>query len=178
MSDLNISWQHTGIVSICLDRVNLAIGAPVVSEEEIQRLISLYLGEMAVALGATSDLFGYYKDVTTGKDVVGYALTEATCLDGSDPPNGVIPGNVQANTYGDGKTFFEITTPTVTQVVRNIFNCQSMTGARLENQPFKPSGKDGTCIGDGWDMRLFHEEVLSNHVRNVLNCIIKHFTLS
>jgi hypothetical protein len=177
MSDLTISRQHTGIVSICLDRVDVA-SENVVSEEEIQRLVSLYLGEMAVALGATSDLFAAYKDVTTGEPVVGNANTDATCLDGSNPRNGLIPGNVQANTYGNGATFFEITTPTVTQVVRNIFDCQSMTGARLENQPFKPSGMDGTCIGDGWDMRLFHEEVLSNHVRDAFNCILKHFTFS
>jgi hypothetical protein len=143
-----------------------------VGDEEIERLVSLQLGEMAIALGATSDLFSFYTDITTGLPV-GYAVTTDTCLDGTAVLGGRLPANVQKNSYGDSitKDFFEVTTPLVTQVVRNIFDCQSMTGARLENQPFKPSASDGNCIGDGWDMRLFHEEVLSNHVRLSVNSL-------
>jgi hypothetical protein len=143
-----------------------------VGDEEIERLVSLQLGEMAIALGATSDLFSFYNDIKTGEPV-GYDLAPATCLDGTAALGG-LPANVQKNSYGDRvtKDFFEVTTPLVTQVVRNIFGCQSMTGARLENQPFKPSASDGNCIGDGWDMRLFHEEVLSNHVRASMNSLL------
>jgi hypothetical protein len=152
-----------------LDRINVVDG--VVEEKEIDRLVSLQLGEMAVALGVSSDLFGFYNDDTGFP--VGYRTDrDIDCLDGQLAVGirAGIPANVQSNTYDNGKTFFEITTPMVTQVVRNIFDCQSMTGARLENQPFKPStivGRTGACIGSGWDARLFHEEVLSNHVSSI-----------
>jgi hypothetical protein len=146
-------------------------GVPVVEKKEIDRLVSLQLGELATALGVSSDLFGFYND-ETGLPVGYMTNRDIDCLDGQLAAGigAGIPANVQSNTYDNGKTFYEITTPMVTQVVRNIFDCQSMTGARLENQAFKPSaivGSTGACIGSGWDARLFHEEVLSNHVSSI-----------
>jgi hypothetical protein len=152
-----------GIVRSCLDAVNVVGG--VVDDEEVERLVSLYLGELAVALGATSDLFGFFNDPETAEPY-GYkfAPTGTLCLDGQTAA-GRLPVIVQQDTYGsNAKPFFEITTPLVTQVARNLFDCQSLNGARIENQPFKPSTHVGLCIGDGWDSRLFYEEVLATHV--------------
>jgi hypothetical protein len=161
-----IFFQHEcsavskGIIRSCLDTVNVVAG--VVEDDEVERLVSLYLGELAVALGATSDLFSFYNDPATDEPY-GYVVSSALCLDGTAASH--LPAIVQQNSYGlNAKSFFEITTPLVTQVAKNIFGCQSLTGARIENHPFKPSVDAGLCIGDGWDSRLFHEEVLATHV--------------
>ena len=44
----------------------------------------------------------------------------------------------------------------MTQVVRNHFNCQSLTGARLENRPTSTD----SCTGSHWDERLFLSELM------------------
>ena len=71
-----------------------------------------------------------------------------TCVDGFTSeivlPS---PDTIASGFTKRGLRYFEITTPTVRQVVRNQFDCQSMTGARLENQPTN----DGNCFGTHWE---------------------------
>lgn len=45
-------------------------------------------------------------------------------------------------------------TPRVTSVVRNIFGCDSLVGAELENQPTSTNA----CFGSHWEQRLFMNE--------------------
>ncbi len=62
--------------------------------------------------------------------------------------------------YSDGyvnRGYYEIVLPTVRQVVRNQFNCQSMTGARLENQPTNAHA----CLGSHFDERFFQYHTMS-----------------
>lgn len=57
--------------------------------------------------------------------------------------------------YSDGMRYFEITTPTVRQVTRNHFGCQTLTGARLENQLTNLD----YCFRSHWDERYFYNKV-------------------
>lgn len=58
--------------------------------------------------------------------------------------------------YTRGVRHFEVTLPTVRQVVRNQFNCQRLSGAALENQP---TNED--CFGSHFEERYFFTESLS-----------------
>mmetsp|Transcript_2411 Transcript_2411/g.3206 ORF Transcript_2411/g.3206 Transcript_2411/m.3206 type:complete len:703 (+) Transcript_2411:88-2196(+) len=53
--------------------------------------------------------------------------------------------------------YYEIVLPTVRNVVRNHFNCQSLSGARLENQPTS----EVDCTGSHFDERYFHSDLMS-----------------
>mmetsp|Transcript_17574 Transcript_17574/g.31773 ORF Transcript_17574/g.31773 Transcript_17574/m.31773 type:complete len:345 (+) Transcript_17574:784-1818(+) len=50
-------------------------------------------------------------------------------------------------TTANGQITYEIVTETVANVVRNQFNCQRLTGGRLENQPTAAND----CFGSHWD---------------------------
>lgn len=52
--------------------------------------------------------------------------------------------------------YYEIVLPTVAQVSRNHFNCQSLEGVRLENQP---TSED--CLGSHFDERTWFTEFMS-----------------
>jgi len=53
--------------------------------------------------------------------------------------------------------YYEVVLPTVRQVAKNQFNCPTLEGARLENQP--TSMED--CTGSHWDERSWFTEVMS-----------------
>jgi leishmanolysin-like peptidase len=72
------------------------------------------------------------------------------------------------NSSSNGQPNVFITTPKVQAVVRNQFDCQSLIGAQLENQP------TGTniCYGDHWDERQFNPEAMTaiiSPTRNILS---------
>lgn len=64
---------------------------------------------------------------------------------------------VKANGGSENRAYYELTLPAVTQVVRNQFNCQSLTGARLENQPTN----ENSCFGSHFDERFFQYNIMS-----------------
>ncbi len=55
------------------------------------------------------------------------------------------------------RSYYEVTLPTVRQVVRNQFNCGVLSGARLENQPTNPN----SCMGAHFDERFFQYNLMS-----------------
>ena len=87
--------------------------------------------ETARILGASTTLFQYYRN-SDSDTAYGITETYANCVDGSQEsislPN-VISEDVDSDT---GKVFYEIRTPRVIEVVRNHFNCMTLTGARME----------------------------------------------
>jgi hypothetical protein len=141
-----------------------------VKGDEIDRVSANHLGDMAAVFGASTDLFMFYYDETFDGPI-GKNKVDVTCLDGSTYLYG-LPGNVQQGSNDGHKQYFEITTPRVTQVARNIFNCQSMTGARIENQNTSPTeeGTDASCFGVGLDKRLFHDDALTSLVSK-MQCV-------
>jgi len=117
--------------------------------------------EIAHVLGMNSDLLPFFMDPTTGdpykSDISSQTPEMVECVDGSirevlKPSEKVMQ---QGKTSG-GATYFEIVTPTVATVTRNQFDCQTLSGARLENQP-----TSFDCFGSHWDERLFLNEAMS-----------------
>jgi len=111
--------------------------------------------ETARVLGASASLFRHYQNPDTETP---YGSTEkrADCVDGTqetiEVPT-VIGENIDQLT---GRVYYEIRTPKVTEVVRNHFDCMTMTGARLD---VKKGGI--SCFGGFLDDRLFFGEQTS-----------------
>jgi hypothetical protein len=111
------------------------------------------------ALGFTINSLKYFRNSTTGEPLTPRPFTpeNVRCADGSVQRLAFPASNtVVSRPTSDGRFYHEVVTPRVTQVVRNHFNCQSMTGARLENQPTSTFG----CVGSHWDERLFLSELM------------------
>lgn len=92
-----------------------------------------------------SDLFPLFRD-KNGDPLTPRPLQAktTTCADRSIRTNIVNPSESIMKSTGLG---FEIVTPKVRAVARNQFNCQEVTGGRLENQPTAPDD----CFGSHWD---------------------------
>lgn len=110
--------------------------------------------ETSRILGASTSLFQHYRNSDTDAP---YGTTEAhaNCVDGSQEsmslPN-VISEDVNPDT---GRVYYELRTPRVIEVVRNHFNCMTMTGARME---VKKGGM--SCFGGFLDdVRIFPSSV-------------------
>lgn len=133
-----------GTTVVCLDRLDL--------EDDATRdtYISVLIHELSHVLGMRAIDFAYYYDQTTGLPRTPRPLQaqNVTCVDGTTSE--VIlpsPNTIQRGRTKNGLIYYEVVTPTVKTVARNQFNCQSMTGARLENQPTN----DGNCFGSHWE---------------------------
>lgn len=125
--------------------------------------------EVAHVLGMSSQFWVYFRDPTTGEPLTprladgSVALTNATCVDGFEVEGYHAGENVlkQFNTTlgvtEKEQVHYEIVTPRVQAVVRNYFDCQSLEGARLENNPTEPTD----CTGSHWDERQFYGEIMS-----------------
>jgi hypothetical protein len=68
----------------------------------------------------------------------------------------------------------EVVTPSVRQVVRNHFDCQSLDGAELEsgnvygtNASSEVSDEEASCIGDHWEKRLFRIDLMNPVVDDI-----------
>lgn len=97
-----------------------------VSEEDIKLHIGVHIHEIGHILGISTSNFEHYRK-PNGEP---WGTTERTvaCADGDEETFDV--PNILTEVDG----IWEITSLTVQQVVRNQFDCQSLTGARLENQ--------------------------------------------
>jgi leishmanolysin-like peptidase len=73
----------------------------------------------------------------------------------------------------NGQRYAMIVTPKVRAIARNQFDCQSLEGAKLENQP---TGTD-SCTGDHWDEHDYYPEALSGVISPTTN-VLSHLTLA
>jgi len=123
-------------------------------------MANLAIHETCHALGFALNLFKYFRDPETGDPMTPrpFTPTDVLCVDGS-VQNLVFPSEntLATRQSSDGRVYHEIVTPRVTQVVRNQFDCQSLTGARIENQP---TAEGYNCTGSHWDERLFLSELM------------------
>jgi len=114
--------------------------------------------EFAHILGITSDDFLFYYDWTTGLPrTPDPKKLKIQCVN-EEIEELFMPGEstLKAQYSKSAGAHYEIVTPTVVQVVRNHFNCQKLTGARLENQPTSDD-----CFGSHFDERLYFTESMS-----------------
>jgi len=103
-----------------------------------------YLGQI---VGWSPSLFSHYRNPDTGIPW-GTSTKEVTCHDKSTQLV-ELPNILKSANDGSG---FQLISPTVVQVARNQFDCQTMTGV--------PFAGDVGCFGNWFDERLFYHEGL------------------
>lgn len=156
-----------GFINVCLNAIQSKL-------ERTQDVNDVMSHEILHILILNSELFKYYRNSVEGEPLTGrnwfrgFNTDEVKCVNGK-VTNGIkvcentIALREEILTNGDGSGFtktrpyYEITLPTVRQVSRNQFNCQSLTGARLENQPTNPND----CTGSHFDERYFFSNIMS-----------------
>ena len=128
-----------------------------ITDETTDDTILIAAHEVGHVLGVDSDLFVFFRDPTTGlpRTPRPFQLTEVTCVNGTDeyqyfPAESTLKSEITS----DGLFSYTIVTPRVATVTRNQFDCQSLTGARLENRPGEG------CTGSHFDERLFFTELM------------------
>ena len=133
-----------GSAVVCLDKMNLE------DETTKETYITVLIHEIGHVLGMRAVDFAYYYDSNTGlpRTPRPFHTQQVTCVDGA-VADMVVPA---LNTLRQGRTdrgslYYEIVTPAVRTVARNQFNCHTMVGARLENQPTN----HGNCFGTHWE---------------------------
>jgi len=138
-------------IDICLGHIDVSLGE--VSEEENLRLISSLTLEVGKLLGLSPYLFHLFRDPETGQPF-GSTEKAVTCVDGTEQtlyvPN-ILQSSIELGIYGVDP-YFQITTPTVRQVIRNHFDCQSLLGARLSRE------ETSSCFGDSFDPRYHFDD--------------------
>eukprot|EP00804_Cyclotella_cryptica_P028506 CCRYP_014798-RB/>CCRYP_014798-RB protein AED:0.04 eAED:0.04 QI:2126/1/1/1/0.85/0.62/8/1277/1088 len=149
-----------GSLSICLDNMGLLDSE--VDESEILRHIALTKRLIGQFLGLSPSLFQYFRNPDTD-DLWGGRYVKISCDDNGEREL-FLSNVIQQQTTPDGEVYYEISTPTVKQIVRNHFDCQSMTGARLSS-PIQDS--DGTCAFSNLDLRYHFDEDMTILSQNV-----------
>ena len=155
----NTSRPIIGLMNVCLAAT---------SKESESNMLEILSHELLHVLAMSEGLLPFYRNALDGSALTAdpYAYQSIPCVNGKSPitfydfsPN-ILAYRKESVKY-DGRrelrSYYEITLPTVRQVVRNQFNCQSLTGARLENQPTSPN----SCIGSHFDERFFQYNIMS-----------------
>eukprot|EP00579_Thalassiosira_antarctica_P010016 CAMPEP_0201910674 /NCGR_PEP_ID=MMETSP0903-20130614/1961_1 /ASSEMBLY_ACC=CAM_ASM_000552 /TAXON_ID=420261 /ORGANISM="Thalassiosira antarctica, Strain CCMP982" /LENGTH=744 /DNA_ID=CAMNT_0048445341 /DNA_START=36 /DNA_END=2270 /DNA_ORIENTATION=- len=140
-------------IDVCLSNIDVSFGE--VSEEESLRLTATLTIEVGKVLGLSPSLFHHFRSSETGEP---YGSTEkkVTCVNGTEQTL-LVPNVLQssfdlgADAFGN-VPYFQVTTPTVRQVVRNHYDCQSLLGARFSQS------ESSSCFGDSFDPRYHFDD--------------------
>lgn len=127
------SLPMAGNINICMNNIQLddtldgVVSLPKTTINEYAAYLTTETGRI---LGASASLFRYFINPDT---LTPYGAVErsVTCVDGTEEIIEV-PNIIHEETNPDGKHYFEIRTPKVAEVVRNHFDCITLSGARLE----------------------------------------------
>lgn len=164
-----------GSINFCLSEITLGSDGTA-SESVIQDNVDVAIHEAGHVLGMSSNSYRFFWDSDTGEPRTPRPFSQSTveCVDGQTrslilPATNTMEFAVASN----GQRYATIVTPKVRTVARNQFDCQSVSGGQLENQP---SGSD-SCTGDHWDERLFYPEALSGVISPTTN-ILSAITLA
>jgi hypothetical protein len=153
-----------GVIDFCYQSFNIGGGASQLEETKMM-LIEVAIHEMGHVLGLRSKDLAFYYDRLTGLPrTPGYKNPDPNieCINGkkaSEMNKEVYrpaPTTLQFGAIYPGIKYFEVVTPTVQKVARNHFNCPTMKGMRLENQPTSDD-----CFGDHWEERLAWDSSMS-----------------
>jgi len=164
-----------GAINFCLSQVSLRDDGSA-SEAIINDNVDVAIHEAAHVFGMSSNSYRYFWDPETGKPRTdrNFKSTTITCVDDVQRTLILPDENTMRFFQADsGKRHASIVTEKVRTVARNQFNCQSLEGAQLENQPTGSS----SCTGDHWDERLFYPESLSGVISPTAN-ILSPLTLA
>ncbi len=122
-----------GNINICTKNIPTETDAETdvetISSSTMDRYTSYITTETGRVLGASTSFFRHYKNPDTS---IAYGTTEKTvnCVDGTKETIEV-PNMISFESAGEMS--YEIKTPKVIEVVRNHFDCMTLTGAKLES---------------------------------------------
>jgi len=151
-----------GSLSICLNDMDVQNNS--VYDKEVLHYTALLSQLVGRFLGLSPRLFKYFRDSETGQ-LWGESPSAIECGDDKQvvTHETMLPNVIQQVNVRDGIPFYEIATPTVKQVVRNVFDCQTMSGARLE----APLPDDnGGCTFFNLDLRYHFDEDMTSISQN------------
>ncbi len=146
-----------GQIKFCYDAFPLNSNGKA-SPEITRIMVEVAIHEIGHVLGLRSNDLAFYYDRITGLPRTPRPITPSTdteCITGQksiDMKNAVYKpytSTLKLSSIKPGIKFYEVVTPTVKRVARNHFNCPSMTGMRLENQPTaesKCNSYDHLCV--------------------------------
>mmetsp|Transcript_34793 Transcript_34793/g.72959 ORF Transcript_34793/g.72959 Transcript_34793/m.72959 type:complete len:892 (+) Transcript_34793:497-3172(+) len=164
-----------GAINVCLDRIDLNEDGTA-SDAIVEDNVDVLKHEVAHVLGHSSNSYRFYWDSETGKERTPrpFESRTVTCVDDVERSL-ILPGEDTMQFYegSNGQRYAAIVTPKVRAMARNQFDCQSLPGAKLENQP---TGSD-SCTGDHWDEHDYYPEALSGVISPTTN-IMSHMTLA
>ena len=141
-------------MDVCLQNIVVSLGE--VPDQEILRLTSSLTKEVGKMLGVSPSLFHHFRNSETGQPF-GSTEKSVTCVDGSEKtllvPN-ILQSSLDLTIDASGKKtgLWEVTTPTVRQVIRNHFDCQSLLGARLSQRD------SSSCFGESFNPRYHFDD--------------------
>jgi hypothetical protein len=165
----------TGAINVCLDQIELDTDGTA-SDAVVQDNVDVAIHEVAHVLGHSSNSYRFYWDADTGKERTArpFQSRTVTCVDNVQR-NLILPDDttMKFSQSENGQRYAAIVTPKVRAVARNQFDCPSLEGAKLENQP---TGTD-SCTGDHWDEHDYYPEALSGVISPTTN-ILSHLTLA
>lgn len=159
-----------GAVNFCLDQIKIDSNGGQPSDAVKQDNVDVAVHEAAHILGMSSNAFRYFYDSDTGKPRTSrpFKTQTVTCVDGTTRTE-ILPSEntLKMGTDNHGQRYASIVTPRVRTVVRNHFNCQTLDGAQLENQPTE----GGSCIGDHWEEKFFYPEAMTSVMSPTTNVL-------
>mmetsp|Transcript_25831 Transcript_25831/g.40060 ORF Transcript_25831/g.40060 Transcript_25831/m.40060 type:complete len:465 (+) Transcript_25831:124-1518(+) len=142
----------TGTIDFCLSGI---------SNNDNDKIKGVAIHEVGHILGMSSNSLPFFRNPITGEPLTKrpFVPKKVKCLNGEEYFYNIVPdeNTVKGMQDQNGVRHFTVVTPMVKTVVRNHFDCQSLEGARLENQP---TGNND-CYGSHWDERLFYTESMS-----------------
>ncbi|KAL7536273.1 hypothetical protein ACHAXR_010253 [Thalassiosira sp. AJA248-18] len=151
-----------GSLSICLDDMDIQKNK--VYDKEILHHTALLSNLVGRFLGLSPSLFKYFRDPETGQ-LWGERMMDITCGYSEAKQGVLLPNIIQQRNERDAEPFYEVSTPTVKQVVRNHFDCQTLTGARLEDPSLDLDG-DEKCAFYNLDLRFHFDEDMTSISQN------------
>ncbi|GMF56750.1 unnamed protein product [Phytophthora fragariaefolia] len=159
------------MVNFCPSQISTA-------SEDYETQVSTAMHEMTHALGFSAQFFALmrYPDGTprTPRDANGRPPTSksGTCPNGSPFDYFVEPSSntVQYSTER-GHVVAKMVTPNVAAFVKSHFDCDSLTGAEIEQQD------NSGCLGSHWEERIFEPEYMTpvDSFRNVFSALTLAF---
>jgi len=152
-----------GVINFCLDALD-AYETSAVSSEYYSTTDAIEIGihQIGHLLGMNSEMYKYFRNPSTGLPLTKrpFMNTTVTCASGKTLRNIILPScNVIKRVDNTNEEAYEIVTPTVRRIARNLFNCRTMTGARLETNPIN----EYDCFGSHWYERFYYSELFSTY---------------
>ena len=153
-----------GLISICLNNMDVQDNS--VYDKEILHHTALLSQLMGRFLGLSPSMFRYFRDPESGQ-LYGERPMAIECGDEEQmvTQETKLSNIIQQHDARDGEPFYKIVTPSVSQVVRNHFDCQSMSGAILDIPLPDPNGQGGCSFFD-LDLRYHFDEDMTSISQN------------